>query len=419
MMEGMTRRPTSPRSALIAATLVLAGVGALPSAGVAATPAHSPAHSPAQTSAQGRLVATVPAADGADVRLRRDAKGPVKSASVKLSQASFRRAPGAFSLSRRMSTTPFSMLAVTWRGSEPAVTVRVRRTGGWSRWIQLDTLTDLPKQGGPEGNGRRGTELRWVGRADGVQVRTQGGGQQVRLELINPGRLRTDRTSTPVPAQRATTPATTRGRASTRAAAAPRPALRTRRDWGANNDWRNGTPRYEKQIVQVHIHHTASSNNYTRSQVPGIIRGMYRYHTKSLGWFDIGYNFLVDKFGRTWVGRSGGVWKRVRGAHTLGFNHNSTGFAVIGNFTNRSVPAEVITALSRLGAWKLDKDGRPASGYVYRTSQGSDRYRKGVRVKLARVDGHRDTNETACPGTKLYAQLPELRQRMQRRIDRY
>ena len=65
------------------------------------------------------------------------------------------------------------------------------------------------------------------------------------------------------------------------------------------------------------VHHTVNANSYTRAQVPAIIRGIYACHTQSRGWRDVGYNFLVDRFGRIWEGRYGGVDRPVVGAHTL------------------------------------------------------------------------------------------------------
>jgi hypothetical protein len=78
-----------------------------------------------------------------------------------------------------------------------------------------------------------------------------------------------------------------------------------------------------------------------------------------------------------------------------------------------------VTQVVRLAAWKLDKYGRDAQGTVTVTSQGSDKYREGTRVTLPIIDGHRDTNDTACPGGRLYGKLPEIRRRAQWRIDHW
>jgi hypothetical protein len=150
-----------------------------------------------------------------------------------------------------------------------------------------------------------------------------------------------------------------------------------------------------------------------------MIRAMYRYHTRNLGWSDIGYNFLVDRFGRLWVGRAGGPRRAVRGAHTLGFNHASVGVAAIGNFETGSVGKPMIRALVRVAAWKLDAyDGRPRRK-IWIRSDGSDRFRAGRLVELPTIDGHRDTNETACPGRALYRALPAVRRRTARRMRKF
>ena len=87
--------------------------------------------------------------------------------------------------------------------------------------------------------------------------------------------------------------------------------------------------------------------------MPALLRGIYAYHTQSRGWRDIGYNFLVDRFGRIWEGRYGGVDRAVVGAHTLGYNEVSFAMSAIGNFDIAAPPQAVLDAYARLFAWKL------------------------------------------------------------------
>jgi uncharacterized protein with LGFP repeats len=304
----------------------------------------------------------------------------------------------------RWRTPAHSLVAVTWRGDVvPTVEARLGQ-GDWQRVHQV------PETEG--GSGVQGTEPLWLGGASRLAVRISGAADQVRLVVITPG----------------ADPRRTPRRADARSAAAgsakppkraPRPEIHTRKDWGANERWRNSRPKYNDKLKQVHLHHTANGNDYKRREVRGLLRSIYRYHTHNLGWSDIGYNVLVDRFGRAWVGRAGGVDKLVRGAHTLGFNHSSTGIAVIGNFETQAPRAEVVTMLVHLAAWKLDRYGRNPQGRTTVTSQGSDLFAKGERVRLPVIDGHRDTNQTACPGQLLYDLLPDIRQRAKARVDKY
>ncbi|WP_437029258.1 peptidoglycan recognition protein family protein [Streptomyces sp. enrichment culture] len=189
----------------------------------------------------------------------------------------------------------------------------------------------------------------------------------------------------------------------------PRPAITTRRGWGASESLREKGFSYTKKVKAAFVHHTASGNNYTCAQAPSLIRGFYRYHVVSLGWRDIGYNFLVDKCGRIYEGRAGGVAKPVLGAHTLGFNSNSMGIAVIGSYGAKKPSASAVKAVSRLTAWKLGLHGMNPKGKTYLTSAGGNLYRKGKKVRLNVISGHRDGFNTACPGGKLYKKLGTAR----------
>jgi hypothetical protein len=348
--------------------------------------------------------------EGSAILLRADPRSPVSAAEVPVTDAT----------SGPRRTSRYSMLGLTWRGQDPT-TLRFRSHGrdGWTSWRTAEVLTDGPTRG-TEGNTGRATQPVWVGPSNGVQLDVRGSGHRdLRLVLIDPGVLATD-DDVAAPGAGAGQPAMrTAARKPTRPKSSPRPPLLTRPQWGADERLRNGRPTYNAGLRQVHVHHTASGNDYTRADVPAILRGMYRYHTRSLGWFDLGYNFVVDRFGRTWVGRSGGPTRLVRGAHTLGFNHSSVGIAVLGNFERTRPSRRAVTAVVRLAAWKLDRHHRDASGRVAVRSEGSDRYRAGKRVRLFVVDGHRDTNQTACPGELLYDRLPGIRRRAQWRIDHY
>ena len=341
------------------------------------------------------------------LRLAPDRGSGVRSLDVRLTT---RRTP-------MLRTSTYRMLGLTWHGPDPHLRVRTRSAGTWSAWRPMSALKDLPDTGTPEGSRSvHGTDPLWVGPSDGVQVGVRGPARDLELVLIDPGTGPADHTEEPVggllplPLPRPSTGRPDR---------APRPTIRTRQDWGADGSWRNGGPRYNKTIKQVHVHHTVTGNDYTADDVPGLIRGMYRYHTHNLGWSDIGYNFLVDRFGRTWLGRAGGAGRPVRGAHTLGFNNTSTGVAVIGNFEDKRPSDKILNAIVRLAAWKLDRYDRRPAGHTWVVSQGSDRYRDGRRVRLPVIDGHRDTNQTACPGQDLYDMLPVIRRRTQARVDRF
>ncbi|MFE0363777.1 peptidoglycan recognition protein family protein [Streptomyces griseoaurantiacus] len=189
----------------------------------------------------------------------------------------------------------------------------------------------------------------------------------------------------------------------------PRPSITTRRGWGADEKIRKGGFLYTKKVKAAFVHHTATGNNYTCAQAPSVIRGIYRYHVLSSGWRDIGYNFLVDKCGKIYEGRAGGVAKAVMGAHTLGFNTGSTGIAVLGTYTSKKPSAAAVKAVARLTAWKLGLYGVNPKGKTYLTSGGGNLYAKGRKVHLHTISGHRDGFATSCPGKRLYAKLGSAR----------
>ncbi|MEU3281076.1 peptidoglycan recognition protein family protein [Streptomyces antibioticus] len=189
----------------------------------------------------------------------------------------------------------------------------------------------------------------------------------------------------------------------------PRPRIVTRHGWGADEKLRESGFRYTSTVKAAFVHHSATGNSYKCSQAPSVIRSIYRYHVKSLRWRDIGYNFVVDKCGTLYEGRAGGVAKAVLGAHTLGFNTNSMGIAVLGTFTSTEPSSATVKAVAGLTAWKLGLFGGNPKGKTYLKSGGGNLYAKGKNVRLNVISGHRDGFATECPGRQLYGKLGSAR----------
>ncbi len=180
----------------------------------------------------------------------------------------------------------------------------------------------------------------------------------------------------------------------------PMPTIHLRDEWNPRDpsgEFVNGTVR------GVAVHHTAGSNSYSRSDVPGILRAIQRYHMDARDWYDIGYNFLIDKYGRIWEGRAGGVLNTIKGVHSHSFNGLVTGVSIMGNFQNHTPSRVSRDALVEFIAWKLTLHGVSADGRILHPTEGS----------FPAVIGHRDIPEaaTACPGTKLYYRLSKLKAR--------
>ncbi|RHW27706.1 hypothetical protein D0Z08_08585 [Nocardioides immobilis] len=310
-----------------------------------------------------------------------------------------------------VATTRFAALGVTWGRGDGRVRARWRRErNGWTEWRTLPRLAHGPDPDSDEAAAATSaTDLVWTEPSDAVQLELTGDQRDPVLVLLRPRRRKGDgRVEQPAPV------VTDVG--AREVGSVPMPGLLFRKAWGPDPRLRNGRPSYNNRIRQVHVHHTVNSNDYARADVPGMIRAMYRYHTRNLGWSDLGYNFLVDRFGRLWEGRAGGPRRAVRGAHTLGFNHASVGVAAIGNLESGAVGKRMIRALVRVAAWKLDMYGGNPHRTIWIRSSGSDRFPYGAMVELPTIDGHRDTNQTACPGQHLYDALPAVRRRTARRI---
>jgi hypothetical protein len=343
---------------------------------------------------------------------------------------SARTTTGAERGSTAVTSTPepvtgYGAVGVTWSPGQTVpeerldLTVRTRTDEGWSEWMELEYHDEHgPDPSTREGRlARPGSDVLLVGEVDQVQVRALTAEGPVpadlRMAVIDPGEASRTAVEKPALDTNTTAPAAappaagtetepqtgTDGLALRAAVFTPKPVIYSRAQWGADERLRDkGSLRY----FEVHagfVHHTVNANDYSRAEVPGILRSIYAYHTQSRGWSDVGYNYLVDRFGRIWEGRAGGIDRPVVGAHTLGYNDYAFAMSAIGNFEVVQPPAAMVQAYGALMAWKLSLHGIDAS---------STRQWVGSRNFQA-VNGHRDAGQTACPGRYLYAKIPEIR----------
>jgi hypothetical protein len=192
-----------------------------------------------------------------------------------------------------------------------------------------------------------------------------------------------------------------------------KPPVITQAGWGASTDY-DGTPSYGTEIKAAVVHHTGidSDNTLSCAQSKARLRSIQQEHF-ARGYYDIGYNFMVDKCGQIFEGRSGGMDLPVTGAHNVGFNTNTVGISYLGNFEKAQPSRAALDAMSRIVAWKFGMYGIDPTGKVTLTSgvdAGVDgnKVPKGQAVTLPRVFGHKDTNYTACPGANLYPKLSRI-----------
>lgn len=280
---------------------------------------------------------------------------------------------------------------LTWSGAAPVrAQVRVRSAKSWSKWIGVDPLrghlpdaVETPSATSPI----------WFGDASAIQFRTSRAADGLQIQLMSAG----SRSGGTSPAEEI----------------AGAPPYISRRAWGAQSP-RTG-PAFGR-VRLAFVHHTVTANAYTREDSPTIVKSIQDYHRNVLGWNDIGYNALVDRFGQIFEGRAGGLKRAVVGAQAQGFNEQSTGVAVIGDHGSEPATPETIRALAKYLAWKLSIHELDPAGRARVVSAGgeSSQTSAGTRVILPRICGHREADLTACPGDALASSLPELRRRVDR-----
>jgi hypothetical protein len=341
------------------------------------------------------------------------------------------------------TVSPFTLAGLTWVGPVSTGTefkVRVRESGVWSAWFKLEygEYQGVGKDGTESVDTRVGSDPLLTGLADGVEVIMENTSgvvpSQMKVTLVNSQVTKQDRSIGQQSMRMATADTGMQSQAvaalvgasvSPQGALVARPRIVTRAEWGADETWRNPVPVVGTTLLGGIVHHTASTNNYTAEQAPAQMRNLYAYFTQSLKYRDMGYNFLVDKYGTIYEGRSGcavgavgcdSATVPVQGAHTAGLNINTFGVSAIGNYDVLAPenPAAMVESIASLMAWKLAPYGLDpnATAYIPSTdTSGSSKYSAGQTAITQVISAHRDVGKTACPGRYLYPYMGEIRAR--------
>jgi hypothetical protein len=303
------------------------------------------------------------------------------------------------------------LAAVRWSAPADArVTVRTRRADGrWGSWAVASCA-------GHDGDGvtthDRVGEGVWVGRATELQIRSRGPVEGVSLQLVaaDPGARQSTIGTRAAAADSAANALPLAG--PTLQAGPGQPPIIARRVWAGNDHPPVAGPYYGSIEMGI-VHHTENPNGYSAAEVPAMLRAIYEFHVHGRGWFDIGYNFVVDRFGRIWEARQGGIDLPVMGAQAGDWNQISFGVSMLGTYTDVLPSAAALTAVERLLAWKLALNGLPAIGEINEVAgpEGISwtQFRVGQHVRLPRIAGHRQVDSTDCPGDALFGHLTVMR----------
>lgn len=155
--------------------------------------------------------------------------------------------------------------------------------------------------------------------------------------------------------------------------------------------------------THIVIHHGASPNTYT--DAVAVVRSYWNYHVNSLGWVDIGYNYLIDKYGNFYQGRHNPNLPNidVRGAHAGNANSTSIGINFLGNLDVSIATPQQLDKLHRVMAWwfvhksldPLEIAGMQTQAYGYQ--------------QQPRITYHNAIGNTTCPGTDMISRMPNIR----------
>ncbi|WJZ03871.1 N-acetylmuramoyl-L-alanine amidase [Corynebacterium freiburgense] len=291
---------------------------------------------------------------------------------------------------------PFSIFALSWQGDRNlAAFFRAQKDdGSWGPWYDAEPLNENI-------GANTGTEPIYLEATKKVQVAVHNVGDPAGIEAVFIDGKADE------------------GGIALTAESDGMPNVVTRAGWRADESIRCGSPTYDSETNAITIHHTAGSNNYTQAEAAGIVRGIYQYHAQQLGWCDIGYHSLVDKYGTIYEGRFGGLSKPVQGAHAGGFNENTWAISMLGNYEEVEPTGAMINAVGEMAGWRAKVGDFDPTGQDLHYSEGTSfsKYPYGQSVTLPNIFAHRDVGNTACPGSFAYAKMDTIRDIAKRKYD--
>lgn len=189
------------------------------------------------------------------------------------------------------------------------------------------------------------------------------------------------------------------GRSTANASAAILP-IRSCADWGARPPSSAPTVLNSKP-VRILIHHTATENvtDYSQAHAYEHARWIQDLHMDRNGWLDSGQHFTNSRGGFLMEGRHESLAalragdRMVQGAHCPGQNSVAIGIENEGNYMAVEPRQEQWDTLVSFCVYACERYG----------------------IAPTELHGHRDhLATTLCPGDKLYALLPRLRQEVAR-----
>lgn len=146
---------------------------------------------------------------------------------------------------------------------------------------------------------------------------------------------------------------------------------------------------------KIVVHHTAFANTPDTGQAGSfaIAHEIQDLHMDTNGWIDSGQHFTISRTGYVMEGRHRSLERlqagsdMVVGAHTVGQNSQGIGIENNGTYITVAPPQVLYTSLVGLCAYICTQYGLDPS----------------------QIFGHRDFDDTECPGDVLYGMLPRLR----------